>query len=178
MGFKEIKTQEEVGANLVPMIDIMFLLLLFFMLSADMTQRDLEDLKAPVANKADMDKPEDNPDRITVNIHHSASECAKFDQPGEICIDPAHWFISVQGKKYALTENDLNALTKRLSALADSKRVNPGDKTSKSERFVLIRGDQFAPYGLVQRSLERLAMAGLYKTQVCVQIEKASVSRD
>ncbi|MSR74340.1 MAG: hypothetical protein EXS14_02565 [Planctomycetes bacterium] len=176
MGFKEIKVQEEVAANLVPMIDIMFLLLLFFMLNADMASRDLEDVKAPVANKADQDKPEENADRITVNVHHKA-ECGKFSTPGELCSEPNHWFISLQGNRYALTEADLNALTKRLSALADAKRVKPGDKTSKSERFVLIRGDQFAPYGLIQRSLERIAMAGLYKTQVAVQIEKASVNK-
>lgn len=177
MGFKEVKVQEEVAANLVPMIDIMFLLLLFFMLNADMSQRDLEDIKPPVANKADQDKPEENSTRITVNVHHSAPECGKYGVPGEICDAKTHWFISLQGNRYAITESDLTALQKRLSALADSGRAKPGDKTSKSERFVLIRGDHLAPYEHIQRSLERLAGAGLYKTQVAVEIEKSSLAK-
>lgn len=177
MGFKEIKVQEEVAANLVPMIDIMFLLLLFFMLNADMSQRDLEDMKPPVANKADQDKPEESADRITVNVHHANDTCPLHNQPGQLCVEAAHWFISVQGNRYALDEKSLDGLQKRLSALADSKREKPGDKASKSERLVLIRGDQFAPYGLIQRSLERLAKSGLYKTQVAVQIEKSSVGK-
>jgi biopolymer transport protein ExbD len=177
MGFKEIKVQEEVAANLVPMIDIMFLLLLFFMLNADMSQRDLEDIKPPTANKADQDKPEENSNRITVNVHHSAPDCAQYAMASDICIDSKHWFISLQGNRYALTEAELAALQKRLSALADANRVKPGDKTSKSERFVLIRGDHLAPYGLIQRSLERIAGAGLYKTQVAVEIEKSSLAK-
>lgn len=177
MGFKEIKVQEEVSANLVPMIDIMFLLLLFFMLNADMSQRDLEDMKPPVANKADQDKPEENSGRITVNVHHNSADCGQYSAPGEICVNKTHWFISVQGNRYALTESDLAALQKRLSALADANRVKPGDKTSKSERFVLIRGDHLAPYEHIQRSLERIAGAGLYKTQVAVEIEKSSLAK-
>ena len=50
--FKSVEAEEQVACNLIPMIDIMFLLLLFFMLSADMTQRDTEDLTLPVANMA------------------------------------------------------------------------------------------------------------------------------
>ena len=37
--FKAQEVEEQVACNLIPMIDIMFLLLLFFMLSAEMTQR-------------------------------------------------------------------------------------------------------------------------------------------
>ena len=43
-------SESEISPNLVPMIDIMFLLLLFFMLSADMSQHDQEELKLPQAH--------------------------------------------------------------------------------------------------------------------------------
>ena len=42
--------KEDVTANLIPMIDIMFLLLLFFMLGADMSQRELAELVLPLAD--------------------------------------------------------------------------------------------------------------------------------
>ena len=51
MGFKTIKAEEDVSPNLIPMIDIMFLLLLFFMLNADMSQRELEELTPPIATQ-------------------------------------------------------------------------------------------------------------------------------
>ena len=40
------------------MIDIMFLLLLFFMLNADMSQRELEELTPPVARHSVTGRPE------------------------------------------------------------------------------------------------------------------------
>ena len=39
---KKSKEAQHTNPNLIPMIDIMFLLLLFFMLGADMGQRELE----------------------------------------------------------------------------------------------------------------------------------------
>ena len=47
--FRGPEVQEEIPCNLIPMIDIMFLLLLFFMLGADMGQRELEDVILPKA---------------------------------------------------------------------------------------------------------------------------------
>ena len=47
---------EHVNPNLIPMIDIMFLLLLFFMLGADMGQRELEEVMLPKAASMKEDK--------------------------------------------------------------------------------------------------------------------------
>ena len=43
--------KEDVTCNLIPMVDIMFLLLLFFILGADMTQREQADLVLPTASE-------------------------------------------------------------------------------------------------------------------------------
>ena len=48
MSRKKGGAAEHVNPNLIPMIDIMFLLLLFFMLGADMSQRELEEVPAQV----------------------------------------------------------------------------------------------------------------------------------
>ena len=66
--FKSVDVEENVACNLIPMIDIMFLLLLFFMLSADMTQRVDEDMTLPVASKAKEDEKKGNSDTTTLNL--------------------------------------------------------------------------------------------------------------
>lgn len=180
MGFKEIKVQEEVSANLVPMIDIMFLLLLFFMLNADMSQRELEELTTPVANQAKEDKADDNSDRITCNLFHVGADIAPcaLHSAGDICRDDAHWQIAVSGRRYRTTvEADLKNLEEQFKELADKKREKPGDRKSASDRHLLIRGDKYAPYGTVQRALERASAAGLYKVEVACQIEKSSLAQ-
>ena len=69
---KKMAVQEEVAPNLIPMIDIMFLLLLFFMLSADMGQRELEEVTLPKAMSVKEDtatKGKSN-QRLTINVYH------------------------------------------------------------------------------------------------------------
>ena len=56
-----------VSPNLIPLIDIMFLLLLFFMLGADMSQHDLEDVRLPGAESAKSDTGADV-QRLTINV--------------------------------------------------------------------------------------------------------------
>src|SRR5687767_6526710 len=106
MGFKEIKVQEEVAPNLIPMIDIMFLLLLFFMLNADMSQRELEELTPPIANQAQEDKPDENTDRITINVFHQLADCPTHTAK-DVCRDDTHWAISVGGQPYQLNKAGL-----------------------------------------------------------------------
>ena len=60
---RRVDVEETVACNLIPMIDIMFLLLLFFMLSADMTTRVAEDIKIP---RADMIKEDLVAERIAI----------------------------------------------------------------------------------------------------------------
>lgn len=66
---KERKTasEYELEINLTPMIDVVFNLIIFFMVITDMTQKDLEYLILPRAAKADPDKGEEK-DRIIINI--------------------------------------------------------------------------------------------------------------
>ena len=64
----------ELDINLTPMIDVVFNLIIFFMVITDMTQKDLEYLVLPKADKADVDEGEDK-DRIIINI-------VNLDSPG------------------------------------------------------------------------------------------------
>lgn len=191
MGFKAIKVEEEMGANLVPMIDIMFLLLLFFMLNADMSQRELEEVTTPIANQAQEDKSDEGADRITCNVFYEGA--GKDGAPIGGIVDWNRWKISVSGQHFqplnppdqpgghpVPREMDLKKLQEMLYELSHAKREyleDPNKANSPSKRGLLIRADRGAPWGAIQRALERAAAAGLYRTEVAVQIEKASIKK-
>jgi biopolymer transport protein ExbD len=54
---KRGRQTSEVEVDMTPMIDLTFLLIIFFIIVNDMTQQELEDLKLPIAQKAGHDDP-------------------------------------------------------------------------------------------------------------------------
>ncbi len=54
--------------DLTPMIDIVFNLLIFFMVVTDLTQQELANLTLPLAHTSVQDKDNDEDDRIILNI--------------------------------------------------------------------------------------------------------------
>jgi biopolymer transport protein ExbD len=152
--------EENVTPNLIPMIDIMFLLLLFLMLGADMGQRQMEDVILPVADSIKEDTGEVGQDGLTiVNVYHAyRGDCAAY-RTGGICTEKNHWKIGVLGRDY--TPKSIATLIK---AHADLNRT-PGNSAT-SERKVMIRADQAALYGYVNSVIEACALAGLYKIEI------------
>jgi biopolymer transport protein ExbD len=168
MAFKAIKVEEEISPNLIPMIDIMFLLLLFFMLNADMSSRQLEELTPPLAKHSDTDDPKATPDRITVNVHHDVDDpnnpkCPPFVQ-GEVCRNEGHWHISMTGRKYELNKQGMDKLAQALTELGKARVEDP--VKGHSARTLLIRADRTAPYGYVQKVLEQASLGKIYKVEV------------
>ena len=158
--------QEDITPNLIPMIDIMFLLLLFFMLGADMGQRDLEEVTLPSADaiKEDKEVPGKEKDRLTINIHHQSSgegQCAAYAAvPRQICRNPQHWKIGIRGGDY--TEAD--SLKKLLGEEADRYR-DQANKAGASDRRIMLRADTGAPYGYIQDVMNTCAAVGIYQIE-------------
>src|SRR5262245_33417863 len=106
---KMIEAEESVACNLIPMIDIMFLLLLFFMLSADMVTKELENVTLPKEMeqaKQDDDKNKKDYDTEFIAIVHDKdnndhTDCAAYNTTG--CKDENHWLVKLAGA----TLNDL-----------------------------------------------------------------------
>jgi len=161
---RKIAVQEEISPNLIPMVDIMFLLLLFFMLSADMGQRELEDVVLPMAKSVKEDKASkggSDRERLTLNVFHRYEvKCVSYSK-GAVCRDDTHWRVGIKGKDYSEPEKLFNFLKKEADAMRTDKN-NP----QISERKVMIRADASAPYGLAQRSMNVCAKAGIYKVEV------------
>ncbi len=154
--------QEDISPNVIPMIDIMFLLLLFLMVAADMGAREYEEVKLPIAKDIKEDKEEKLKDkRLTVNVFHVYERDLRCDafSGGDVCIDETHWKIGIKGQEYTR-----DGVKDFLKARADEKRP-PNDLSAPSELRVMIRADQAALYGFVQKVMNGCALAGIYKIE-------------
>ena len=135
---KKVNTEEELTPNLIPMVDIMFLLLLFLMLGSDMGQRELEDVLLPKADYVKEDKQKDNAnkssERFTVNVFHlyatgpNAVQCEAYAKR-QICRVPEHWRIAIKGKPYKTATEE--AFKKALKVEADAGKTKPSDQINK-----------------------------------------------
>jgi biopolymer transport protein ExbD len=169
--FKGPAAEESVACNLIPMIDIMFLLLLFFMLGADMSQRELEEVELPKADQVKAEDPQKkgNERIVNVNIYHThtnAGITCPTHMAGGICRDLTHWAIAIQSAVYTL--ETIKMELKDLAELDLETEGQPTDpkapKLSKVE--IMIRADKNAPYAYIQRIIESCAGVGLYKIAV------------
>ena len=68
MNINKHDAQTEMEMNMTPMIDVVFLLIIFFMIITDLTQQDLEELKLPEARSAIEDKPDPKVVRPIINM--------------------------------------------------------------------------------------------------------------
>ena len=158
----KIELEENVSPNLIPMVDIMFLLLLFLMLGSDMGQRQFEEVFLPQvdASAVKEDKEGEGKNVTVINVYHQepAGEAkCEFYEKGGICTTKSHWRIGVRGNDY--TPQNIGTLLKEDAK--DSVMVG-----TVSERRVAIRADQAAIYEYVQKVIEACAQAGIYKIEL------------
>ena len=162
------QVEESVACNLIPMIDIMFLLLLFFMLGADMSARELEEVVLPKADQVAQEKKEKEVGaggRTTVNVFHQhangpAADCPAFSA-GQVCRDMSHWMIAIRSNYYTL--DTIKGAMEEEGKL-EIEEVKDGKTISKRE--VMIRADENAPYGYIQKVIEACAAGGIYRIAV------------
>ena len=125
---KQENEPEPLAVDMTPMIDVVFLLIVFFMIVVDLTQKDLVILVLPKSEMGIEDqKPEKN--RITVNISWD-----KEEQVGQINV-----------KSFDMNLDELKAW---MYPIARSKIDK---KTKFSEIPILIRCDKDAPFRMVQQ---------------------------
>ena len=137
---KAREPQREIALQVVPLIDIMFLLLLFFMLGADMSQREESVLALPRAD-VPPEAPESELRRLVANIHHDSAPapCFLHEQGGE-CRDASHWKRTLLGVDLTPAE-----LERTLAGAAQDARSTPASLALR------VRADEHAPYGMLQQ---------------------------
>jgi biopolymer transport protein ExbD len=157
--------KEDISPNVVPMIDIMFLLLLFFMLGADMSQRESVEVKLPLADQIKEDKEKEQKDpETTVNIYPDPSVNEEVFKVASTCRDAKLWLIGIRGEQF-----NIEQLKTQLKIEADEFPEPEIDKQAGkvlSAKKVLIRAARFAPFGLVQKVIETAGSVGMYKVEV------------
>ncbi len=128
--------------DLTPMIDIVFQLVIFFLVANDLTRKEVEELKLPQALYGEEDLAQEKETRVIVNI-------LKPDDPAA---PPKIPLVKVKGKEY-----DLKNLARYMRTMADLDREGDGPGTP-SAVYVLVRADKEVPWQHVQ-----------YVMQVCAQ---------
>ena len=124
----------EVKMDMTPMIDVVFLMIIFFMIVSDMSQQDLADLTLPKADEAVDDETEEG--RMVVNIFKDGK-------------------LEIKRVGYEDLA-DANARTALTNYLANETSVGERDENGLSERSLLVRADKETEFKEVQK-LMRIA---------------------
>ena len=142
---------KEVELNMTPMIDVVFNLIIFFMIVTDMTQKELEQLTLPNSSEAMEDSGEEDR-RVIINIVKKHPKTFEVDKEVEIFIKKVPY--------------DLDKLKEHLFVHADVKR-DLEHPSQPSEIFCLIRCDQDIRWREVQWVMQACAdpAVRIYKLQ-------------
>jgi len=135
--------------DMTPMIDIVFQLIIFFMLITDMTQKDLELLYLPPAKSASPDEPDPTKVRPVINILSTGKILVKRD----VIYDPDN------DDGYAQLKQFLADMAKRM----EKAPLAAGSKVMIPDNAVLIRADQSTPFKHIQKVME---ICGLQDIQI------------
>ncbi|MCY3002362.1 MAG: biopolymer transporter ExbD [Planctomycetota bacterium] len=141
---KLAKTQSDdtVVMDMTPMIDVVFQLIIFFMLLMDMSQKDLETLVLPKAKEAVEDKPDPKDPRPVLNILPSGQILVQR----EIVYDPKNDDAYKKLQEY---------LFKRAKQMPKA-HVDPANPKSAiaPDKPILVRADQSTPFKHIQKVME------------------------
>jgi len=131
----------EISIDMTPMIDVVFNLIIFFMLVNQMVQMERAQLELPIADQAKEEQVVDQK-RLIINVHKNGN-------------------IEVAAKIVNWTE-----LTTLLFQEARLSR----DSEHNSTRAVTIRGDIEAPYKVIQKVMVECARQRIFKLSFAAKI--------
>lgn len=156
MAVKIKGADDEAKPNLTPMIDMTFLLVVFFMLTIDLTTKEYVPLELPFARVGIEDK-EGKIDRLTVNLLSS----------GDIMFKGNVWKLATGSPTEQ--RQALLALKDELQRLTNNPEMREPDRSSKIP--VMIHGDRSARWQYVQWIMQVCAepTIGIYKIQFAVK---------
>ena len=157
MNLSKHDPETDMEMNMTSMIDVVFLLIIFFMVITDMTQQDLEELQLPVAQNATADKPNPDEYRPVVNI--------KVD--GSIWVKRQMYFDPENPDDYKELRGFLTDVAAKMKK--DEKGVLPDES-------LLVRADMNTPFKYVQKVMEQCGYKGIQIWKV--QLAAAEAQKD
>jgi biopolymer transport protein ExbD len=138
---------EAMEMDMTPMIDVVFLLIIFFMIITDLTQQDLEELILPAAKAAIEDKPDPKVVRPIINIPQSGMMIAKR----EVKYDP-----EIDG-------DDMSSLERYLANQSSlmPKKFDKDVGAPLPDNPLMIRADMNTEFKYIQRIMEICGKKGI-----------------
>jgi biopolymer transport protein ExbD len=145
------KQDYEMRMNMTPMIDVVFNLIIFFMIVTDLTQQELEDLVLP---KADMAQKDENPPekRMIININRKGEYIVKRKNRGVVddCLDQIR--------------NQLSFMVQFFDREDDGCSKQP----------ILIRADLHTEFKYIQKVMQLCGEEGIkiYKIELACSVDE------
>lgn len=145
-----IPEETDCELNMTPMIDVVFLLLIFFMLVSEISKADMAQLSLAYASKAD-EKPDltDTNRMITINVKKRTEGGRGLGN------------VLIQGRMYN-EDDELREYIHREAVFAEFET----DKTGGSNLRIRIRADRDTTTKSVQRILDACTRNKVYKIEV------------
>ena len=152
MARKKVDVTEDGDLDMTPMIDIVFNLLIFFMVVTDLSQKDLAELTLPIAYMAQEDKDDDEDDRVILNVDKNGAIIWRSER-------------RTLGELQVILREQKSLYQKKMARDGKSayEELNDGKKASKL--YVLLRADKDTPWQHVQWLMTIMALEGYYKLQ-------------
>jgi len=162
MKLSKTDTDQAIEMDMTPMIDVVFQLIIFFILITDMTQSELEELRLPVARNAVEDKPDPKVVRPVLNIL------------------PDGTMINKRRELYDPEKDEMQELERYL---ADQARLMPKEfdedvKIDLPKNPLLIRADKNSEFKYIQKIMEVCGKKGIqiWKLQLAASEDPAKVA--
>jgi biopolymer transport protein ExbD len=147
MNINKHDAETEMDMNMTPMIDVVFLLIIFFMIITDLTQQDLEVLVLPPARAAVEDTPDPKVVRPIMNIPQSGRIIIKQDTFYDPEVDGDDM---VRVERFLVTQASLMP-----------KKMDPEVGKPLPDNPLMIRSDRNTEFKYIQRIMEICGKQGI-----------------
>jgi len=158
-GKKSRKTPDDVDIDMTPMIDVVFQLIIFFMVVTQITTQDNVNLRLPDALAANEEDPQAKK-IFTVHIAPANQSKADDNLPEEF-----GWFCFGEGQPKSAEE--MRGILAKVAQLVDPAKEYAGFNANNiSENMIYVRCDARCPAGEFARLIEMMVEAKMYKIKV------------
>ncbi|MBX3473405.1 MAG: biopolymer transporter ExbD [Planctomycetes bacterium] len=159
MARKGRKEMDDVEVDLTPMIDVVFQLIIFFMVVTQITTQDNVNLRLPDALAANEEDPQAKK-IFTVHIAPANQSKADDNLPEQF-----GWFCFGEGRPKTVEE--MKGILAKVASLVDPGKEYTGlNAQGISENMIYVRCDARCPAGEFARLIEMMVEAKMYKIKV------------
>jgi|TARA_B110000211_G_scaffold230863_1_gene291277 biopolymer transport protein ExbD len=162
MNISSSDPETEMEMDMTPMIDVVFLLIIFFMIITDMSQKDLEELELPIAAKATEDKPDPDENRPILNIPHTGVIIVRREPLYNPELDDGKPEPYAEVKRYLSTAAEM----------MPQEPLAEGSSVMLPDDPLLVRADESTLFKHIQKVLELCGQEGIqiWKVQLAVSV--------